>query len=214
MMDAAGMPISAVHPKCGGPGALPLENLATEFVVVELAQRRLGEYWERRTARHSVDDDHRDGAQADSGDDPVHRDQALSPLAQIKRLSAALYCDVIVSSCPDFARRSPAEADGAVADHRSVTDGSPRGLLAEYAQKESLSLIDATPYFQAARSRGALSLERSGRLSAEGHDLYAAVLAEFVIRSVPGVWSASPAATSTPDLEPLPDVARAPRVGP
>ncbi len=215
MVDAAGMPICAVHPTCGGPGALPLEQLAAEFLVVELAQSRLGKYWEQRTARQrSPDDDLRDRSQTDSANDALYLDQALAPLAQIKQLAAGLYCDAIVSSCPDFERLSLTEAGGAVTDHRSVTDGDPFHALAEYVQKESLPLIDATPHFRAARSRDALDLERSGRLSAEGHDLYAAVLAEFVVRNVPGVWSALPAPTSTPDFEPLPDVARAPRAGP
>ena len=219
-LDADGVPLAAVHPLTSTGGASPVAQLYEEFVVLDLARNRLVDSLDSRTSVDamltrtslsrppSVDPD--GGAVS-----AVDVDQALSRLPQMRDLALGIYCEFIVSRCPSPA----AGAVGSEANYSgerprlvSIEEGSQPSLgdrLAEVTRDHDIAYVDAAGEFGPQEHQ--LYVSGSSNLSAEGHARYARALARIVYDRVPGVWTRQPAPQESPEIGPLPGVARRPR---
>ncbi len=199
-VDASGVPVAVVNPLCDTSRNSPVARLAEEFTLVDCLRQNLGRAWEEQTR-----DDAADAADL-APDIPPSRllvQQAFQPLAEMRRLLAGVYCELVVTTLEN------PFGDGI----DSFSDPIERGASASSAaapQTLAESLVEAgILYFDAA---GVVDQAAGGRRpalhSAADHDRYAAAQADFVVAHVPGVWTGG----QTPEgLQPLPGVARSPR---
>lgn len=206
-MDAQGTPLAAMHPSCRQTAAPTLLSLSQEFLLIDRVQELLVTQWglsggDGQEAWHDVEWE-------------MAAEQALAPLAQLQSLVGGGYCEVIISAADDPLREpTDTVAHGFDGIRPAGGEGDPPApvSLATYARAQRLLYLDASAELRArAPDEPPLIVE-----TAEEHDLYAALLAEFVMANVPGVWSAptsgAPGVLPSPGApQPLTDAESRPR---
>ncbi|MFO1092380.1 MAG: hypothetical protein U0992_03570 [Planctomycetaceae bacterium] len=179
-MDEQGTPLAAIHPSCRNAAAPTLLSLSNEFLLAGWVREQLVEKWRASTADNRMP---HDGVEWE-----MAAEQSLGPLALLRTLVSGAYCEVIVTAADEPLQPST----GAVADRddrvrpASGEYESPAPLsLAVFAREQNLRYLDASAELRnRAPGEPPLIVE-----TAEEHDLYAALQAEFIIANVPGVWS-------------------------
>lgn len=204
-MDERGVPLAAVHPTFRQTAAPTLTSLSREFLLFDWARERVIDQW-----RAAGTDD---GEDWDDVEWEMAAEQSLSPLTSLQTLVGGAYCEVIVTAADDPLLRPT----GALAAHER--DVRPAGGevepeqagLGAFARAQRMLYLDASVALRAHDpSQPPLLVE-----TAEEHDLYAALQAEFIVANVPGVWSSSttgaPGALPTvSEPQPLTDAAPRP----
>jgi hypothetical protein len=192
-VDASGVPVAAVNPLCDSSRISPVARLSEEFALVDCLRQKFGQAWEADARNEAKAADQTLGG-------PPSRlvtQQAIQPLAEIRRLLSGVYCELVVTTLEnpfDDAMNDsgdPVQADDATAPNLIVRTLADHGIL----------YLDAAGVMNQASSANTLH-------SPADHDRYAAAQADFVVAHVPGVWTGR----QTPEgLQPLPGVARSPR---
>ena len=75
-----------------------------------------------------------------------------------------------------------------VEEHQQYKSRVPFDTLSAYARKEAIRFCDPSKLFLRAKQPERLYRRNVARFSASGHELYARVLARFVVQTVPGPW--------------------------
>lgn len=201
-LDEQGVPLVAIHPSLRDSAAPTLLSLSQEFLLLDWAREGVVDRWNPREA------------ESDRSWDPVEwemaAEQALSPLAALQSLVSGAYCEVIVTTADDPLRQPVGAVAREDAGIRPISGESEREQplsLAVYTRRLKMLFMDASEQLRALdASQPPLRIE-----TPEDHELYAALLAEFLVSSVPSVWSAptdAPNALPSPgDPQPLSDAA-------
>ena len=197
-VDDAERPVAAIHPRLRGSRTSPLLSLSQEFRLVDLARRQLASTWEQRTAAADTS--------WNESDRSVHIEQALQPLNDLKHLAGGAYSELVVSTISDpLADHSAQVAESAEVRPVAHANNQSAPSVTDYATANQLLYVDASPYLPNG------GVPRGQGLTPEEHDLYAAVLAAFIVQNIPGVWSEAETTHAPNLLPPLPDLARTPR---
>ena len=180
-MDEQGVPLVAIHPSIRQSASPTLFSLSQEFLVLDWGCERLAKEWPAASA---------DPQQAwDAVEWDMAAEQALSPLPALQKLVSGAYCEVIVTTADDPLLRPVGALAREDAVIRPVGAESPSDQplsLAAYARNMRLLCLDASVELRARdSSQPPLRIE-----TAEDHELYAALQAEFLVANVPSVWSA------------------------
>jgi len=204
-MDEQGLPLAAVHPSLRQTAAPTLASLSREFLLFDWARERIVDQWHDAAANEGEDWDEVEWEMA--------AEQSLSPLVALQTLVGGAYCEVIVTAADDPLLRPTGALAAQERDIRPAggeVEQQPSSLGA-YARAQQLQYLDASVALRAHDpSQPPLLVE-----TAEEHDLYAALQAEFIVANVPGVWS-SATTTGAPGVlptinEPQPLTDAAPR---
>lgn len=191
-MDEQGTPLAAIHPSCRHTAAPTWLSLSNEFLLTGWVRERLVENWQDSTADNRIP---HDGVEWE-----MAAEQALAPLATLQTLVGGAYCEVIVTAADDPLHHSTsavAHRDDRIRPASGEAEAAAPLSLATYAREQHLRYLDASSELRV-RAPGEPPLVVE---TAEEHDLYAALQAEFIFANVPGVWSTptsgGPAATPT-----------------
>jgi hypothetical protein len=217
ILDSRGVPLACSHPDLEMPrhwrqadkrdNQLDAEEL---FLLPQWGKQNLSGLWKEQMhagngaasalSRYGWLEEH------PSADWSLHVEQAFEPLKHLADLSHAIAADFAVVTSPapwqvslnassgDGVRRRAGVADGAIYPSRK-----PFELLARFCADHKLPCLDTSPQFQHSNRAEQLYFRNAPQFSRDGHDLFAAELARFLIDNFRGPWSAA----ATPPASPL-----------
>ena len=116
------------------------------------------------------------------------------PIREAGGLARSMYAGFAVALVPDIWQIQP---DG---DHQAPGN-LLRDALAPLSRDGELTVLDALPAFQRDQSPRTL-FTSEGRLSREGHQLYAGILARSIVQRFPGIWTGRTESTEFVPNEP------------
>ena len=207
--------LACPNPEFAARSDHPLTRLHDSFLLTQWCARKAADYSAERMPDDLEDIDTAVGRYAWLSDSPpdwsVYIDQALSPIATLRDLAAAVNAQLIVVMTPAPWQVSATATDGpgvraasgvpAEAVYRSRM---PFEAISGVCRRENVSCCDLSPAFLSFDQPERLYLDHAPRLTPLGHELYARELADFLSRAVPGVWTDR----SWPTGNPLPRAAR------
>lgn len=195
-----GMPLACAHPRASAQRRPRSAGPEDRFYLVRWCQLKLGvcSTGQRHPADLS-DIEAPEAAYAWLRDDPpdwqLYIRQSLLPVVQLHRMTqhspavlilAAIPAPWQVSAAagsPELRRRAGVPAD---ALYRSRW---PFEWLTAVSRHAGIAFLDPSPVFQSAPRPERLYLQEAPRLSADGHALYAQLLAGFLQQQVAGPWN-------------------------
>jgi hypothetical protein len=132
-------------------------------------------------------------------DDPpdwsVYIGQTLETIGQLNGVCRRTNSQFVLSVVPSPFQISAEAAAGpgvrtraGVEEHILYKSRVPYDTMSAYARKESILLCDSSTSFLRVKQPERLYRRNVARFSASGHELYARVLARFVLQTVPGPW--------------------------
>jgi len=138
-------------------------------------------------------------------DDPpdwsVYIEQALTPIDRLQQTSRQVYARFFLATYP-----KPWQVSGTASRQARGSFGIPVGnvyrsrkpfdLLAKFAAEHGIEFCDASSAFARAKHPDELYLTKAERFSAHGHQLYARVLAAYILEHVPDIWTGGPESSS------------------
>lgn len=210
-VDERGLPLVCTHP------ALEVmrrqeAGLTDHSFLARWWKHRLGGAW-KETVQAERDDDigSQQGRYAWLMDDPpnwdVYVEQAFSSMADLQVLTRESHSRLIVATYPTpWQVSATACAEGGVRRRLGVPEGEvysserPFELLSDFLRAHQIPMCNVSRAFRNDNAPDGLFLHHRPRFSAEGHALFAAELAEFVMRHVPGIWNEglNPTETTAP----------------
>lgn len=121
--------------------------------------------------------------------------QTLEAIGQIHRVCQRTNSQFVLSVIPAPFQISAEACAGAgvrtrvgVEEHLLYKSRAPYNTLSGFARKESIRFCDPSTIFLRVKQPERLYRRNVARFSASGHELYARVLARFVVQTVPGPW--------------------------
>lgn len=207
VMDSVGLPVNCANPslelvrggKPGKEGMLLLPQFAKQRLSRLLADRMLNE-----TSR-SIDSPRcRYLWLEDKAPDwSIHINLALEPIANLHDLASATGVKLMVAACPaPWQVSSTASSGEGVREQAGVGPDAllrsrrPFEMLAEFCQARQIPFCDVSTAFVEDSQPERLYLTNAAVFSAEGHELYARLLAGFLAQRLPAAAPASPDFTS------------------
>ena len=132
-------------------------------------------------------------------DDPpdwsVYIGQTLETIGQLSRVCRQTSGKFVLAVIPapfqisDDASAGPGVRTRAgVEEHQHYKSRVPFDTLSAYARKKTIRICDPSTIFLRAKQPERLYRRNVAHFSASGHELYARVLARFVVQTVPGPW--------------------------
>jgi hypothetical protein len=132
-------------------------------------------------------------------DDPpdwsVYLGQTLETLGQLSGVCRRTNSQFVLAVVPAPFQVSADASSGpgvrtraGVEEHQLYKSRVPFDTLSSYARKETIRFCDPSTIFLRAKQPERLYRRNVARFSASGHELYARVLARFVVQTVPGPW--------------------------
>ena len=125
----------------------------------------------------------------------VYIGQTLDTIGQQSRVCRRMNGQFVLSVVPSPFQISAEASAGpgvrtraGVAEHMVYGSRVPYDALQAYARKESILYCDPSPVFLRTKQPERLYRRNVARFSASGHELYARVLARFIVQTVPGPW--------------------------
>jgi hypothetical protein len=206
-MSAAGVPLLCSDPSLQSRRRSS-PRLDEQFLLVRWCRRQLGEIAGSDSPAADGRDIHTPQGRyawlrTNPPDWSIYIDQALTPLAQMAQLSEGSFARFLVAVCPAPWQASPEATGGGgvrasfgVPDKMLFDSRRPLEILAEFTQKHALAVCNTFDPMISAPQPERLFLQNSPEFSPSGHDLYARVLARYVLTNVPGTWIAPPSAPS------------------
>ena len=188
------------HPKaCPHPSLIREEklrsngNLTDHFLTFRFLQQSLLE--PLTTGSDSFDLEHQFGKYAWLADSPpdwsIYIKHAMEPIDQIEHLATSANSEFILATYPAPWQVSATATNSAEARRRAGIPQDmkfhsrlPFELLADHAHSKNLKFCDASSRFDSIADPDALYLNDAPQFSAAGHDLYAGVLAEFILKNL------------------------------
>ncbi len=179
----------------------PLERLDEQFLLVKWARTQTGLLPAGDVRPEDLQDiDAPQGRYAWIKDNPpdwdVYIEQAFSPIAQMQNLANGIYARFIVAVAPAPWQVSPqATAASSVRKHWGIgpdiqyKSRRPFELLGSYADAHSIPLFDASAALAQFDQPERAFLDHSPEFSPLGHEWYARQLAQFIFKTVPGLWN-------------------------
>ena len=143
---------------------------------------------------------------------------ALSPYSHLKTYCEKSGTQLLIVTHPAPWQISPTASTGARrADLNGIFPGTllddpaPPEIVKSFARRGGILLCDVTPAIKSAANPDRLFAQESRGFSSDGHQVYAAVLANALVESVPGPWlfssdRSAPIQTSFEEQSPRRDV--------
>ena len=135
----------------------------------------------------------------------VYIEQALAPLAQIGKLADGSFARFVIAICPAPWQVSPDATNGkgvrtrlGIPEKGKFESRRPIEILAHFTREHSLPVCNTYDPLLGAQEPERLFLHNSPEFSPLGHELYARLLAEYVLNKVSGIW-VDPADNSSDD---------------
>ena len=187
------------------------QQLGDHFLLAQWGQRQLAKFWRQKRPDELTDEiAHPLGKYAWLADQPPdwshHIQQTLAALGDVSRVASAGSCRLLITTCPTPWQVSATASSGkgvrAAAGIPSDTvfnSPLPFRLLAEAAQKRGLPLCDVSGEFRQQPNPDRLFLKNAPRLSPQGHELYAAIVARFLTANT---FTAPPPTANGSGLQP------------
>ena len=205
-IDGSSTPLACAHAHLSTTGSerhhSPLERLRiVQWSICQLRRLPLGT---------TQSDDRRDIDIPESRyawlkDDPpdwsVYIEQALTPIEQLHQTSRQVYARFFLATYPkpwqvSGSASRDARASLGIATGRHDHSRKPFEVLASFAARHGIPFCDASKPFAQAQHPAALYMTKTDRFSPRGHELYARVLARFVLEHVPDIWTDAPTGSS------------------
>ncbi len=198
-MSEAGVPLLCSDPSLQSRGRSS-PRLDEQFLLIRWCRRQLGEL--AGSESHAADqrDIHTPQGRyawlrSNPPDWSIYIEQALTPLAQMSQLAQGSFSRYFVAVCPAPWQASPEATSGngvraslGVPEKMMFDSRRPVEILAEFAQKHGLAVCNTFDPMISAQQPERLFLHNSPEFSPLGHELYARVLAGYVLTNVPGIW--------------------------
>lgn len=205
-------PRCAIHPSLNEARNNVARSLRQEFALLQATETQMAEVWARRSSPRT---------RADLGD-PLNRYRwlednppdwsspirlAIGSLGDVRR-SLPAEIPYVVATCPKAWQISESAcpsvrvriAEG-VKPRAVYTSPRPFETLSAFCKKEGLPLIRCDDLFLNQQDPDSLYLKNSPGLSEAGHTLYAAAIASYLQRHIPGPWTGqAPRGPSRPDV--------------
>lgn len=194
-----GVPLACSHPELLARDAAR-QQPQHEFLLLRWGLEHLGALsTSRRHPQDAADITAPGGRYAwieDGGPDwNIYIRQAFAPLHHLARLSERMHVRFFVATYPVPWQVSSGASDGpGVRAEAGIPDGAvyrsrePFRELQEYLGDRGIRFCDASRTFAEHHQPERLYLRNARHFSEAGHEVYARVLAEFVLKNVPGVW--------------------------
>lgn len=215
-------PLSATHPRLDQATAEAWERLEDEFLLVRYlrystSEECLEDVWPSPQPTLATESGKYLWLSQESSKWQQPLEYAWSPVPFMRDLLAGSYAELLVATCPKAWQISPNGGSRELRKRLGIPDGAvydsrePVAAVQQLAAADGIRFLDTTRWFEAEPSPERLFGRNYDGLSAEGHALYGAILAEFVFRAFPENWSApvnpsGPAGGAVPQLTtPLPD---------
>ena len=181
-LDAEGHSAFSCHPKFTTHSNQLMDGLREEYAVADRVLKK---------APGMVAGGQLRSFSRDSAEDLTLLTQ---PIREAGGLARSMYAGFAVALVPDIWQIQP---DG---DHQAPGN-LLRGALAPLSRDGELTVLDALPAFQRDQSPRTL-FTSEGRLSREGHQLYAGILARSIVQRFPGIWTGRTESTEFVPNEP------------
>lgn len=193
-LGADGEILACPHPLLERKPPAPVSEVEKRCLLACWCRTRLGGYFREKSVADDKTAVHADLAKyAWLRDEPpdwsIHISQALSPIEPIQRLAAGAGASFVLAVSPTPWQVSSTASSGpgvraaaGVPEDVLYHSRVPFQLLGEYAQQQGVAFVDASPTFSQDPNPDDLFWKNAPRLSERGHDLYARVIASFIVR--------------------------------
>lgn len=189
-VDDAGAPLACPHPSLVACAASGGAGLSSQFLVLDWCQKGLGQFLEQRVdadERHEVSTRNAYAWLEDTPPDwSVHIRQALSPLGQLQDLAAAHSTALAIAVCPApwqvtaTAGSAESRRRAGVSTNAVYSNRVPFEVIMAYAASRRIPCHNACDGFRRAERPERLFFHAVPALTAEGHELYARLLADWM----------------------------------
>jgi hypothetical protein len=200
LIDSNFEPLSCPHPDLVKTKKHPHQTrIIDRFIITKWCKQQLGYVVPVST----LSEDHRDidsrlGRYAWLQDEPpdwsIYIQQAFSPIDRLKSLTDRAFVRLVVSTSA-----VPWQVSSSAGSGTRAALGIPEGvlyrsrlpfsILGDYLQQRGIPFCDTSSAFQNSANSDRLFLNNAVQLSEEGHELYARELAEYVRKTVSGIWT-------------------------
>jgi hypothetical protein len=197
MTDAEGNPLSCPHSSLAGESKkVASESPLNKYRVLAWCKKQLGMLpLERNRPEDERDVDSRAGRYAWLQDDPpdwsVYVTQTFSAIDGLDRHVRGGEAQLIVAGYPVAWQVSATACNEEVRRRLGIARGEvcrsrfPFEVMETYLEQRSISFCNATPVFEGADRPERFFLNGAPRFTSEGHRLYARVLGDFIMATVP-----------------------------
>jgi len=202
-MGAGNIPLACVHPALTGRMVEKNKSRTPPFLLVDWGTHQFEKLIKPASKQRDADDiNAAAGRYAWIRDNPpdwsMYIQQSLIPIQQIQELADGVYAKMIVATFP-----APWQASASATNNKDICESCgieagklydsrvPFDMLAKFSQQHQIQYCDASPYVMQLEKPEQFYLQNAIRLSEKGHELYARVLASFIVSRIPGDWSPS-----------------------
>lgn len=201
-MDDHQSPLACTHPDLEMPRQKRGKTEHSRFLVPAWLKEQTGRVFARKMRPESQDIDAPLGKYLwlkDQAPDwsPYVR-QALDPALLLRDLTYAAHADFVVAAypCPwqvsaDASNTNEARDPAGLELNEFCHSRRPFEMLARHFDEAKIPFCDASREFQGTPHGAGLYFARSADLNREGHQLYARILAQFVVANTVGPWEAA-----------------------
>lgn len=195
-MGGQGLPYLCTHPGFQTPPKGTKTSTARRFLLLQLLKRQLGLLPADENRPSDQNDIETPTGQyawtrEDRPDWKVYISQALSPLAYLQNLAHQMSCPFVVTLSPvPWQISEKGMPDAAARSKWGLTPNrvyDPRfalGPVQDYLNLQSIPYCNVTPRFQSAPQPETLFLSTTPQLSRRGHQLFAEIVSDYLVRTV------------------------------
>ncbi len=198
--DANDIPLACAHPTLQKKDQQCELHHRSPFLLLDWGKNQIKSMKNSSGETRDLQDiDSPQGEYAWIRDDPpdwsIYIKQALRPIGQIQTMTEGSYARMLVGVIPTpwqvsdkACQNKTISTQNGIEQGKSYRSRVPFETVANYTDQKKILFCDSSPYFLQRKNPEQLFLKNEIRLSPTGHELYARVLASFVIAKIPGPW--------------------------